>query len=184
MEKSPKSSHVVVETLIPESPSDNGNYLRLVCSVFFGISCWRGYFPKRERLQSVLGQKETPLVTRTGHFHLQRIFLALSVLGKRGGVLWCIQVVVHGRNINSGTKPGMGSQTLLWNLLPSYFKAIIFSCIKSLFLGNKSCDWDPTLQRIHQHLTTQPRGVSATPDLLTLLLLPKHKKHSNIILSH
>lgn len=42
-----------------------------------------------------------------------------------------------------------GSQTLLWNSLSPDFKAIIFSGSKSLFLGNKSCDWDPTLRRIH-----------------------------------
>lgn len=49
----------------------------------------------------------------TGHFYSQRILLALGVLGERGGVLGCIQVVVHGRNISSGTAPAMESDSSL-----------------------------------------------------------------------
>lgn len=155
-----------------------GNYLRLVCSVFFGIFYQRWDFPKREFLKSVLLPKEKTLMTTTGHLYSQRILLALGVLGKWGSVLGCIQVVVHSRNISSGTAPGTAVKTFIWDLLSPKFKVKLqLHLIFLFFLGNKSCDWDPTKN------SPQARGVPATQVLLTLLLLP-NTENTPVLSSH
>lgn len=157
-----------------------GNYLRLVCSVVFGIFYCRWHFPRRELLKSVIAvAKGEPL-----NDHNWALLLTKNLPGSgcTGKMRWCPgrhQGCCTWQECQFWNNTKNGSQTPLWNLLSPYFRAILFSCIKYLFLGNQSCDWDQTLQRI-PHIPEEflPQA------LLTLLLLPKHRKHTNIIFSH
>lgn len=71
-----------------------------------------------------------------------------------------------------------GSQTFIWDLLSPKFKVKLqLHLIFLFFLGNKSCDWDPTKN------SPQARGVPATQVLLTLLLLP-NTENTPVLSSH
>lgn len=70
----------------------------------------------------------------------------------------------------------------------SYFMATIFSCIKSFFisnmlLGGKSCDCDPTLQRIHHHMRA-PVKCRCTQIQLTLCFCCLSTENTLVLFSH
>lgn len=88
---------------------------------------------------------------------LQRILLALGVLGKWAGVLGGIQGVVHGRNISSGTQQQWQSDSSL-QLSAPHFMAMIFQLYFIFIFGG----WKVSLGSHSAKNPPQPRGAPAT----------------------